>query len=179
MTFSTFYLNSKHQRLCNGKCIEEREPCNYECEKNGSYPIFCQEENQCKGIYEPCSGKCLNKEKTIISYEIGQTIVVTVCKAENECIPEGPIFGGAFHMCNGICLPVFIPCNNTCIGSVLFRTNRRAPLSGPLNCEEISSNLNKTLVEETFGNEGYCLPGSISCNGTCTIDSRIPLKVSI
>ena len=47
------------------------------------------------------------------------------------------------------------------------------------HCEEISSNLNKTLVEETFGNEGYCLPGSISCNGTCTIDSRIPLKVSI
>lgn len=105
---------------------------------------------------------------------------------EFKCIPEGSIGDRAHYMCNGRCIPAFIPCNNTCLDSVLWRTNRRENLFGPIACKDFdlnierSSGLNKTLVKQIFGNDGYCLSGSQKCNDTCIIDPKRPLlKVPI
>ena len=78
-------------------------------------------------------------------------------ESEKECTPEGYLLG-ANHMCNGTCIPLIIPCNNICFENVLWRTNRREALFGPVVCEEIDSDLerktglNTTMISRIFGN---------------------------
>ena len=87
-------------------------------------------------------------------------------------------------MCNGICIPTYIPCNNTCLDNVLWRTNRREQLFGPVQCQDFENKNripeeNKIFLKTVLEFHGYCLPGTLSCNGTCSIDERRPYKSSL
>ena len=95
------------------------------------------------------------------------------CISLENCIPDGAMSN---YMCNGICIPTFVPCNNTCLENVLWRTNRREQLFGPIICQDSGYAIIKPLVERHLGNlEGLCLFGYQQCNGTCIIDPRRPL----
>ena len=39
-------------------------------------------------------------------------------------------------MCNGLCIPAIIPCNNTCLDNVEWSVNKTESLYGPLTCSK-------------------------------------------
>ena len=195
ISFQHNHFCSDYEKFCNGVCISKSIPCMGTCENTASsfqnnfpmfsnvpqihYPVLCEEENLCKSEWDPCGGKCLNASLPIIAFSGSLSSITQVCIKEIYCIPDGPIFGSAHYMCNGICIPVFIPCNHTCLDNVLWRTNRREELFGPIQCKEIEDNEqteNILLLKSFINFEGFCLPGSMQCNGTCSIDPRRPLK---
>ena len=103
------------------------------------FPIFCEPENICKGISDTCGGKCFNQSLTLTISGQGLTPFCFDLRRK-ECIPEGPILDTAQYMCNGVCIPAYIPCNNTCLDNVLWRTNRRVQLFGPVQCQAFENN---------------------------------------
>ena len=43
--------------------------------------------------------------------------------AEEDCKTQGPLMDAAMYMCNGICVPAIIPCNNTCLSGQYLLEN--------------------------------------------------------
>ena len=115
-------------------------------------------------------------DQTKPSIYIGRQLEpVCVNLEQTDCNPEGPIFDTAHYMCNGMCIPAYIPCNNTCLDNVLWRTNRREKLFGPHKCTGFDRDIpeaNKIYLQSILGFDGYCVPGSLACNGSCTTDLR-------
>ena len=180
-----FACFSEYEKFCDGECISRSKPCNGKCEFDAesryNYPVFCEEENLCKRETDPCGGKCLNSSLPILSFDsLALEPICITSEATEFCLPEGPIVGQARYMCNGICIPVYIPCNNTCLDNILWRTNRREELFGPVQCQDFKKEYFSEdriwFLKNFIEFQGYCLPGGMLCNGTCSIDPRRPLK---
>ena len=189
ISFQHNHFCSDYEKFCNGVCISKSIPCMGTCDNTASsgrnsFPILCEEENLCKREWDPCGGRCLNPSLPTLAFSgIGYLtnspenyVLLFTCIKEADCIPEGPIFDSARYMCNGICIPVYIPCNQTCLDNVLWKTNRGEKLFGPIQCKEMEANRQTELLKSFINFEGFCLPGSMPCNGTCSIDPRKPLK---
>ena len=145
------------------------------------YPVYCEEEQICKPETALCGGKCLDPERPSIYVDYYKGYGFTtycVDLALVDCIPEGSVMDRAHYICDGMCIPAFIPCNHSCYDNVLVSTNRREELYGPLNCSEIDKNIpdsNKIYLQDLIDFNGYCVPGLLPCNESCTVDSRRPL----
>ena len=150
-----------------------------QCDQNGKYPAFCQEENKCKPELAACMGKCLNPERPYLYVQYDLTI---------QCIHDLDDCGlnGPHYLCNGICIPAFLPCNNTCSDNVFPGTYMWQPLFGPVKCNEFGSSVSSfykwklntsdtVLLKDLIDFNGeVCLPGSHTCNGTCSLDPKRP-----
>ena len=64
----------------------------------------CHEEKRCRKKYEACNGKCTDPDLPIFFPWRGG-----LCTTEVECRGSKNAY-----MCNGMCIPHFSPCNNTC-----------------------------------------------------------------
>ena len=179
---------TKDRKLCNGRCVLNNELCNGSCDLESSYSIYCGEEKgRCISAQEACYGKCLTPEYPILS----PFSKAGLCVSEEECLPEGPLWE-AYYICHGMCIPAFMPCNDTCLEDLRFE------FKGPVVCQETESinkrssakdfvrqlffsdfiNANKTLSKKFKNDEGSwktCWPFSIPCNGTCSLDPGRPL----
>ena len=125
-------------RLCGNKCINEFQDCDGECSQEGQLKVYCKEGDgyqTCRTEDYPCGGKC--PDPTLVWVPADD-----ICIPESDCVPEGPI-DRARHLCNGLCIPSFVPCNGKCLDTVLWRTNRRSKLFGPVNCLENSRNVRR------------------------------------
>ena len=145
------------------------------------------------GEYEPCGHKCLNPELPVWGpWGGGPFGNHELCISEEHCTTSGPILESAKHMCNGLCIPAIIPCNNTCLDQVEWAEGRFERLYGPVTCygaiwrypdsrdfftESLPSHVLtevRDIIGHTDSEFGLCLPGSIGCNGTCTLDPDRP-----
>ena len=149
-------------------------------ESRYNLPVLCEQENVCKREFDACGGKCLDPTLPTLSFNYRGLSPICTNLNWTECIPEGPIVDKAGYMCNGICIPVFVPCNNTCLDNILWRTNRREELFGPVKCQDFEEKArlredNVLFLKSILDFQGFCLPGSVICNGTCLIDPRRPL----
>ena len=122
--------------FCAGHCISIFEPCEGECQDSGIYPFFCKEEGKCVAKWDTCKNKCVSPERQVwgpwndYCYE-----------EETDCKIKGPVLDGGImllgwqmYMCNGVCIPVIIPCNNTCLDQVEWTQNKIEHLFGPVSC---------------------------------------------
>ena len=180
------------RRLCNGEFISIQTPCNETC-TDETYDTFCSGQDWreygakdvCIKRNHSCYGKCIHQDIPILMPVENQ------CTSESKCVSKGLIFDEAHYMCNGQCIPVYIPCNNTCIDNVTWDTNRTAELFGPMRCTQIATTIQApsyvpfALHEEKFRNikhylskyhnTSWCLPGNTPCNESCIVDQRMPL----
>jgi len=180
------------RRLCNDEFISIQTPCNGTC-IDETYDTFCSGQDWreygakdvCIKRNQSCYGKCLHQDIPILMPVEHQ------CTSESKCVSKGFIFDEAHYMCNGQCIPVYIPCNNTCIDNVTWDTNRKAELFGPIKCTQIATTRLPpsydpfALPEEKFlyikhylskyHNSSWCLPGYTPCNESCIVDPRMSL----
>ena len=177
---------SKYEKFCDGKCISRSIPCMGKCENDTesryNLPVLCMQENLCKSDIEPCGGRCLNPALPTLALTNTGLDPVCINLEETECIPEGPLWDHSSYMCNGICIPAYIPCNNTCPDNILWRTNRREELFGPVQCQDFEETgqlrelwlkeENVLFLKTLMDFQGFCLPGTMVCNETCSIDPR-------
>ena len=105
--------------FCNNECIRKTFPCNEKCSKEYNY---CKEENKCIQKNSVCGDKCLDPAFPIWSPWKDECTTKEKCRSENYK-----------YLCNGICIPVIIPCNSTC----LEKTHDSHKLFGPTSCTKI------------------------------------------
>ena len=114
---------------------------------------------------ETCGGKCLNTSLPTLSFKSEGLEPYCINLQETSCIPEGI---GASYMCNGICIPYYIPCNNTCLDNVLLRSDRKEELFGPFQCQDFEDRKivkdNLMFLKSVLDFQGFCLPGFEPCN---------------
>ena len=158
-----------------------------------SYPVLCEDEFKCVNEVEQCGHKCLNPDLPIRApWGRGPFGNGGRCVAEDQCTTPGPILDHAKYMCNGLCIPAIIPCNNTCLDQVEWREGAYEKLFGPVTCygsiwsypdsrdfwakslpPDLLSKV-RNMIGHTDSSLGLCLPGSIGCNGTCILDPERP-----
>ena len=192
--------NLDFQWFCDGHCIDKGEPCNGKC-----HSFYCEEENKCIREDEPCGHKCLNPDLPIWGPWGWGSFLETIgndeqqCLAEEQCTTVQQGIGRATYipdfskyMCNGICIPVVIPCNNTCLDRVEYSKGKFENLFGPVIChhsfvmfsdsrefwtKSLQPNV-LTKVLELIGHTepeyGLCLPGNLGCNNTCILEPDRP-----
>ena len=153
-------------------CIDKRIPCNGNCPRG---TMLCQENNECIEENEACNNRCLNPNLPIWSpWENG------ICLKEKDCnIDESR------HMCNGICIPIIIPCNNECSDEVLSITYKitipwftytfltSSKLLGPMTCSSITFPLEYPIYD--IKKSGDAIAKSINTDHfwTGSIDSKL------
>ena len=183
------------------------------------YTVLCEEENKCITEDEPCGHKCISPDvpiwapwgrdpraRMVVEVEGTSGTCLTADYAEEYCTTTVKCYSGetcysteipnySMYMCNGLCIPAIIPCNNKCLNRVEYVEGKSERLFGPVTCHgsirlspDSRDFWTKSLqpdalakVQEIIGHSdsdlGVCLPGSIPCNETCILDPDRPVKV--
>ena len=147
-----------------------------------------------------CGGKCLDAAKPTPYFGTARRTVFPSCinLEEDPCVPEGAALFDSYHMCNDMCIPVYIPCNNTCLDSYLLGTDSSQELIGPYTCSEFNRNTPNIIeapgvpiygtdliilyinsIRNVMEFDGICVPGWFACNGSCTINQKFPILKEI
>ena len=172
--------------------------------------MLCKEEDKCKREDEPCGHMCLNPDFPVWA-PWGTEATMGTAEIKEKCLPEGNCtfsghyvkgksnsdyrYDSAMYLCNGLCIPTIIPCNNTCQDQVVWSNQYRRryeDLYGPVTCNgatwwnpfssDIWTNALQpdalAKVRDIIGQMDYdfgvCLTGNMGCNGTCILDPDRP-----
>ena len=166
-----------YKKECNGKCIDEDQPCNGICPDN---TIFCNETSKCIDIRTPCGARCLspkypkhNKDKGYWGIGEDRNKCITCLYNEWQC---GMECLRKFEKCNGTCPEWYWDCehNNYLNGECLHYTDI---CDGKVDCLDGSDEVDcpdtcqipvPENLETYFGSDS----GMVSCNGkkTCAVE---------
>ena len=147
-----------------------------QCDPNSREPVFCGGKCYPRGL--ACEGRCEDPSHVWAPWR-------NTCIPEAECRPEKSR-SGLSYMCNGMCIPIYISCNNTCLESALVKPNRREELFASPVCQENQGLGTEALhwslgdtevakVNQAIGGVGiFCMTGTEKCNGSCSIDPKRP-----